>query len=70
MARNQTKWLVVKNVQYKEGAVYKTKVIGEVWTDIGLSLEQRAEIAKQQGGDRLQAPGTDVPFKDQFRTIP
>lgn len=49
---------VIKIVQRKEGAVYKTAVVCTIWLSCDeRTRDQENEIAKEHGGDFLTATG-------------
>ena len=45
---------VFKITEYRDGCVYKTRKVGEVWLDIKpRTTEEENNIAKEHGGDML-----------------
>ncbi len=65
---------VIKVTKWKDGCVYKTKVIGHVWVheDICLAEDNHAQynrIAKEHGGDMLGSMSTDTPINECIRTV-
>lgn len=51
---------VIKVTIWKNGCVYKTQQVGEVWldTDIDRTIAEENAIAKEQGGDFLGSNST------------
>lgn len=45
--------IITKVTQWKDGCVYKTQNIGEIWVDDGLTVAEENAIAKKHGGDML-----------------
>ncbi len=66
--RYESRWEVWKVLEFRDGCVYRTEKIGEVWIECGSTLEQRLDVAKKLGGYRLQAPGMSS-REHSFRTV-
>jgi len=60
---------IYKVTQYKDGCVYKTKKVGQVWIELGTSREKYAEIAKEHGGDMLVSMSTSEPYDQWYRSL-
>lgn len=62
----ESKWAVVKVLEYRDGSIYKVEVVSEVWIGLDyldLSFNDQVAhlntIAQEHGGDYLDPPVDD-----------
>jgi hypothetical protein len=59
---------VWKITEMRDGCVYRTKEIGEVWAPIGLSAVESNAFARKHGGDLLGSVSTKRMVELGYRT--
>jgi hypothetical protein len=44
---------LIKHTEMRDGAVYRTALLGELWVKVGIGTEWEQRVAKEAGGDEL-----------------
>jgi hypothetical protein len=70
MSYGQSRRSVWKILEWRDGCVYKTELLGYIWLDEKYwSTPYEKEIAKQFGGDMLGSVPTSFIYDQTMRTI-